>query len=90
MQLLRVILIYNQNKCRKTFYSQNWNRKLLFELRLPTLSELKCVRKIIKGDTNGKKFMKPHNTTKFLFKNEDKILLIKESIETSHLISNFT
>jgi hypothetical protein len=34
--------------------------------------------------------MKPPNTTKFLFKNEDKVLIIKESTEILHLISDFT
>jgi hypothetical protein len=38
----------------------------------------------------SKKFGRPYNTTKFLFKNENKILLIKESIEISHLVSDFT
>jgi hypothetical protein len=50
-------------------------------------------KKLPKGkprDQFVEKFGRPPNTTKFLFKNEDKILLIKESIEISHLINDFT
>jgi hypothetical protein len=34
--------------------------------------------------------MRPPNITQFLFKNDDQILLIKESTVISHLISDFT
>jgi hypothetical protein len=45
-------------------------------IRLPNLSCLKSVQRIIKGDQGEnflKKFMRPPNTTKFLFENDDQI-----------------
>ena len=41
---------------------------------------IKSVQEVIKGTNLWKKFRKP-NTTKFLLKNEDRILLIKQSIK---------
>jgi hypothetical protein len=52
-----------------------------------------CTRNYQRGDQGinlWRKFRRLPNTTKFLFKNDDKILLIKESIEISNLICDFT